>query len=98
MGKYRQVLSLARTLVPGAQMRIVNLAVLSLLTAAACQSRPGGDETGRAEDTGVDAADTIVTTEQTLDTAIVTRDTTVEVDVDTVSREGDETVRDTLQR
>jgi hypothetical protein len=79
-------------------MRIVNLAVLSLLTAAACQSRPGGDETGRAEDTGVDAADTIVTTEQTLDTAIVTRDTTVEVDVDTVSREGDETVRDTLQR
>ena len=78
-------------------MRIVNLAVLSLLTAAACQSRPGGNETGRAEDTGVDAADTIVTTEQTLDTAIVTQDTTV--DVDTTRMEGDETVRrDTLQQ
>jgi hypothetical protein len=97
MGKYRKVLSLARTLVPGAQMRIVNLAVLSLLTAAACQSRPGGNETGRAEDTGVDAADTIVTTEQTQDTAIVTQDTTV--DVDTTRMEGDETVkRDTLQQ
>ena len=76
-------------------MRIVNLAVLSLLTAAACDSRPGGDETGRTE--GVDAADTIVTTEQTMDTAIVTQDTSVEVD--TLEKEGDETVqRDTLQR
>jgi hypothetical protein len=72
-------------------MRIVNLAVLSLLTVAACQSRPGGDETGRAEDAGVDAADTIVTSDQTLDTTIVTQDTSV--DVDTVSKEGDETVR-----
>jgi hypothetical protein len=78
-------------------MRIVNLAVLSLLTAAACQSRPGGDETGRAEDTGVDAADTIVTTDQTLDTTIVTQDTSI--DVDTTTMDGDETVnRDTLQR
>jgi hypothetical protein len=77
-------------------MRIVNLAVLSLLTAAACQSRPG-DETGRAEDTGVDAADTVVTSDQTLDTTIVTQDTSVEVD--TISKEGDETVqRDTLQQ
>jgi hypothetical protein len=97
MGKYRLVMYLARTLVPGAQMRIVNLAVLTLLTAAACQSRPGADETGRTEDTGVDAADTIVTTDQTLDTTIVTQDTSIEVD--TTHREGDETVgRDTLQR
>ena len=79
-------------------MRIVNLAVLSLLTAAACQSRPD-NETGRAEDTGVEAADTVVTTDQTLDTTIVTRDTTVDVDVDTVSKEGDETAdRDTVRR
>jgi hypothetical protein len=77
-------------------MRIVNLAILSLLTAAACQSRPD-NETGRAEDAGVDAADTMVTTDQTLDTTIVTQDTSVEVD--TVSKEGDETVdRDTLQQ
>ena len=77
-------------------MRIVNLAVLTLLTAAACQSRPGADETGRAEDAGVDAADTIVTTDQTLDTTIVTQDTSI--DVDTTTMEGDQTVdRDTLQ-
>jgi hypothetical protein len=86
----------SRNLVPGAQMRIVSLAVLTLLTVAACESRPG-DETGRAADTGVDAADTMVTTDQTLDTTIVTEDTSV--DVDTVSKEGDETVgRDTLQK
>ncbi len=78
-------------------MRIINLAVLSLLTIAACQSRPGADETGRAEDTGMDTADTTITTDQTLDTTIVTSDTTV--DVDTTKKEGDETVgRDTLQQ
>jgi hypothetical protein len=78
-------------------MRIVNLAVLSLLTVAACESRPGADETGRAEDAGVDVADTVVTSDQTLDTTIVTQDTSVEVD--TISREGDQTVnRDTLQQ
>ena len=78
-------------------MRIVNLAVLSLLTVAACESRPGADETGRTGDTGMDAADTVVTTEQTQDTAIVTQDTSV--DVDTVEKEGDETVkRDTIQK
>jgi hypothetical protein len=45
----------------------------------------------------VDAADTIVTSDQTLDTTIVTQDTSVEVD--TVSKDGDETVRrDTLQK
>jgi hypothetical protein len=77
-------------------MRIVNLAVLSLLTVAACESRPGGDETGRTADTGM-GADTMVTTEQTQDTAIVTTDTSV--DVDTTEKEGDETVkRDTIQK
>jgi hypothetical protein len=69
------------------------LAVLSLLAVAACGGR-GGDETGRA----VEAADTIVTTEQTQDTAIVTHDTTVDVQVDTTREEGDRTVTDTLQR
>jgi uncharacterized protein YcfL len=74
-------------------MRILNLAVLSLLTIVACESRPGGDETGRA----AEGADTVVTTDQTLDTAIVTEDTSV--DVDTASKEGDKTVgRDTLQK
>jgi hypothetical protein len=82
---------------PGAQMRILNLAVLSLLTLAACESRPGADETGRAVDDAVDAADTVITTDQTLDTTIVTQDTTVEVD--TMSMEGEETVdRDTVQQ
>jgi hypothetical protein len=77
-------------------MRIVNLAVLSLLTVAACESRPGADETGRTADTGM-AADTVVTTEQTQDTAIVTQDTSV--DVDTAKKEGDETMkRDTIQK
>ena len=75
-------------------MRIVNLAVLSLLTVAACESRPGADETGRA-DTGM-AADTVVTSERTQDTAIVTQDTSV--DVDTTMKEGDTTKRDTLQK
>ena len=74
-------------------MRIVNLAVLSLLTAAACQSRPESDETGRAGE----VADTIVTSDQTVDTTIVTEDTSI--DVDTVKKEGDETVdRDTLKK
>jgi hypothetical protein len=78
-------------------MRIVNLAVLSLLTVAACQSRPGGDETGRAGDAGMDAADTTITTNQTLDTTIVTADTSV--DVDTTVKEGDETVgKDTVKQ
>jgi hypothetical protein len=74
-------------------MKILNLAVLSLLTVAACESRPGSDETGRVGE----GADTVVTSDQTLDTTIVTQDTSV--DVDTVSKEGDETVdRDTLQK
>jgi hypothetical protein len=77
-------------------MRILNLAVLSLLTIVACESRPGADETGRAAGAG-EGADTVVTTDQTLDTAVVTEDTSV--DVDTASKEGDETVgRDTLQK
>jgi hypothetical protein len=74
-------------------MRVVNLAVLSLLTVAACESRAGDRETGQA----ADAADTMVTTEQTMDTTIVTQDTTV--DVDTVTKEGDEAVRsDTVEQ
>jgi len=76
-------------------MKAINFAILSLLAVAACESRPGADETGRVEDP-MDAADTVVTTDQTLDTTIVTQDTNV--DVDTVSKEGDETVdRDTVQ-
>jgi hypothetical protein len=71
-------------------MKVVNLAVLSLLALAACGDR----ETGRQAGEG---ADTMVTTEQTLDTTIVTQDTSV--DVDTTHREGDEPVRrDTVQR
>jgi hypothetical protein len=78
-------------------MRIVNLAVLSLLTIAACESRPGADETGRAGDAGMESADTTVTTDQTLDTTIVTEDTSV--DVDTTVKEGDESVgKDTLKQ
>jgi hypothetical protein len=74
-------------------MRIVNLAVLSLLTVAACESRPGADETGRA----ADGADTVVTSNETRDTTIVSSDTSV--DVDTTTKEGDKTVeRDTLQK
>jgi len=74
-------------------MRIVNLAVLSLLTTAACQSRPGAEESGRA----TDGADTIVTSDETRDTTIVTSDTSI--DADTAMKEGDTTVdRDTLQK
>jgi hypothetical protein len=73
-------------------MRFAALAILGLATVAACDQRQG-DETGRA----VDAADTVITSEQNVDTAIVTQDTTVEVD--TVRREGDRPVsRDTLQQ
>jgi hypothetical protein len=73
-------------------MRVTRLAVLSLLAGAAC--RDADRETGRAGE----AADTMVTTEQTVDTTIVTQDTAVDVDVDTVEKEGDRTVRDTIQR
>ena len=73
-------------------MKFEALAILGLLTVAACQPREG-DETGRA----VDAADTVVTSEQNVDTTIVTQDTTV--DVDTVRHEGDQPVsEDTLQQ
>jgi hypothetical protein len=75
-------------------MRGVNLAVLSLLALAACENRAGDRETGRA----MEGADTMVTSEQKLDTTIVTEDTAVDVDVDTVEKEGDTTVRDTVQR
>lgn len=68
-------------------MRIINLAVLSLLTVAACESRPESDETGRAADAGMDGADTTITPDQSLDTTIVTADTSV--DVDTTKKEGD---------
>jgi hypothetical protein len=75
-------------------MRVVNLAVLSLLALAACENRADDRETGRMAG---DGSDTMVTTEQTLDTTIVTQDTSV--DVDTAHKEGDETVdRDTVQR
>jgi hypothetical protein len=72
-------------------MKCAALALLGLFTLTACQER-AGDETGRA----VDAADTVITSEENVDTTIVTQDTTVEVD--TVTREGDRPVsRDTLQ-
>jgi hypothetical protein len=68
-----------------------------LFTVAACGSRPEAGETGRAADTGMETADTVVTSERTEDTAMVTQDTAV--DVDTATREGDETTqRDTLQK
>lgn len=71
-------------------MKLAALAILGVFAVAACEQRPG-DETGRA----VDAADTVITSEQNLDTTIITQDTTVEVD--TVKQEGDEPVsRDTL--
>ena len=75
-------------------MRVAKLAVLSLLAGAACEGRDGDRETGRVGE----AADTVVTTEQTRDTAVVTHDTTMDVDVDTAEKEGDTTVRDTIQR
>jgi hypothetical protein len=75
-------------------MRVVNLAVLSLLALAACETRAGERETGRT----AEGADTMVTSEQRLDTTIVTEDTAVDVDVDTVRKEGDQTLRDTVQR
>ncbi len=72
-------------------MKTAALALLGLCTIAACQPR-GGDETGSA----VDAADTVVTSEQNVDTTIITRDTTVEVD--TIKQEGDQPVsEDTLK-
>jgi hypothetical protein len=71
-------------------MKFAVLAILGLVTVAACDQRPG-DETGRA----VDAADTIVTSEENLDTTVITQDTTV--DVDTLRQEGDQPVsEDTL--
>lgn len=74
-------------------MRVVSLAFFSLLALTACDTRAGDRETGRAE-----GADTMITSEQTLDTTVVTHDTTMDVDVDTTKIEGDETVRDTVQR
>jgi len=72
-------------------MRLAALALLGLFTVAGCERRQG-DETGRA----VDAADTVITSEQNVDTTIITRDTTVEVD--TIRQEGTQPVsRDTLQ-
>ena len=75
-------------------MRVVSLAVLSLLALTACDTRAGERETGRT----AEGADTMITSEQTLDTTVVTHDTTMDVDTDTVRMEGDETVRDTVQR
>jgi hypothetical protein len=73
-------------------MKFAALAILGLFIVVACNQRQG-DETGRA----VDAADTVVTSEQNVDTTIITQDTTV--DVDTVRQEGDQPVtRDTLQQ
>jgi hypothetical protein len=73
-------------------MKLAALALLGIVGVAACNQRKG-DETGRA----VDAADTVVTSEQNVDTTIITQDTSV--DVDTVKKEGDQPVsRDTLQQ
>jgi hypothetical protein len=72
-------------------MKFAALAILGIFTVAACEQRQG-DETGRA----VDAADTVITSEQNVDTTIITQDTTV--DVDTIRQEGDQPVsRDTIQ-
>lgn len=72
-------------------MKFAALAILGIFTVAACEQRQG-DETGRA----VDAADTVITSEQNVDTTIITQDTTVEVD--TIRQEGDQPVsRDTIQ-
>ena len=73
-------------------MKFAALALLGLFTVAACEKREA-DETGSA----VDAADTVVTSEQNVDTTVITQDTTV--DVDTVRHEGDQPVsEDTLQQ
>jgi hypothetical protein len=73
-------------------MKLAALAILGLATITACEQRRG-EESGRA----VDAADTIVTSEQDVDTAIVTQDTAVEVD--TVKQDDDEPARsDTLKQ
>jgi len=75
-------------------MRVVNLAVLSLLALTACGDRADDRETGRRAGEG---ADTMLTSEKTVDTTIVTKDTSV--DVDTTHKEGDKPVhRDTIQR
>jgi hypothetical protein len=64
-----------------------------LLGLAACNTR-GDQETGRV---GA-GADTTVTQRTTQDTTIVKADTTMDVDVDTVRREGDRAVnRDTVK-
>jgi hypothetical protein len=73
-------------------MRVVQLAVLSLLALAACENKADDRETART------GADTILTSEQKVDTAVVTHDTSVDVDVDTAKKEGDTTVRDTVRR
>jgi hypothetical protein len=72
-------------------MKLAALAILGLVTVAACETRQG-EESARA----VDAADTIITSEQNIDTTIVTQDTTVEVD--TIRRDNEEPAsRDTLK-
>ncbi len=74
-------------------MRFAALAILGLTAITACDQRRQGEESGRA----VDAADTVITSEQNVDTTIITRDTTVEVD--TIRQEGEEPVRrDTVQQ
>ncbi len=68
------------------------LAIAGLLVLGACSPR---DETGRVGGAeGVDAADTLLPTQQQVDTAIVTRDTTVEVD--TTDAGGGVVGRDTI--
>jgi hypothetical protein len=62
---------------------------LALLIGLAACNTQGDRETGRV---GA-GADTTVTTRQTQDTTIVRADTTMDVDVDTVRREGDRTMR-----
>jgi hypothetical protein len=63
-----------------------------LIGLAACTSR-ADRETGRV------GADTTLTTRQTQDTTIVTSDTSVNVNVDTVKKEGDRTVaKDSVKR
>jgi hypothetical protein len=76
-------------------MKFAALALLGLFAVTACEQQQQrlGDETGQA----VDAADTMITSEQNVDTTIITRDTSVEVD--TIRQEGDQPVsEDTLQQ